>query len=574
MDSRARFDLTARRVAVTAALVAVSVPLAAVPAQGATKKKQYPTISSVRPLSANVGETLTIRGKNFRKGKNKNAVVFKRDGAKAVFVTAELSTTKVLRVKLPKRLENLMTLRNGVRVPTLFRVRVLSSRLGRKYTSLAKSPTIGPELPKGADGNPIPPPVDPNKVDPDSDCDGDRVKDITDSDDDNDLLEDTLEASLKLDRCKPDTDGDGVEDGFEYKSATDLNDDDYQTVNGANGSLPHPAKLPYPNPLDPKDATTDFDRDSLTLTEEFKLWLYTISNGSARTLAPLEYSDGEQYSILRRCAAGDADARCGANDVGRRIPTLAAAGYPKLTDFLNWATQAGYRTVELNDGQWHNHSAHRNTYGLLDFNRDSIEASPGDLASINNPQTFGAGPGIMGFYKVSETFYWDLYPDGWLSDDERDEDADGLTNFDESHGRMTQAYWTSCYGVEKAHPRPHGTVSMFDADSDGDGVRDGADDSDFDDIPNLMELSRNAASGHLDIYADLAGFNDGAGSECKLPEEPELAENKQHHPDVYGRVNPFNPCLPDTLSRTCELHPGLSSGGAPFDGSPNWLALN
>ena len=41
--------------------------------------------------------------------------------------------------------------------------------------------------------------------------------------------------------------------------------------------------------------------------------------------------------------------------------------------------------------------------------------------------------------------------------------------------------------------------------SDGDGVRDGADDQDHDDIPNVMELSRIAAS----------GLDDTQGASCK-----------------------------------------------------------
>ena len=48
-------------------------------------------------------------------------------------------------------------------------------------------------------------------------------------------------------------------------------------------------------------------------------------------------------------------------------------------------------------------------------------------------------------YYVSEQSYFDYDSDGNLSDDERDEDADGLTNFDEAHGRMTAGYWTGCY---------------------------------------------------------------------------------------------------------------------------------
>jgi hypothetical protein len=42
---------------------------------------------------------------------------------------------------------------------------------------------------------------------------------------------------------------------------------------------------------------------------------------------------------------------------------------------------------------------------------------------------------------------------------------------------------------------------------------------------------------------------------------------------VFGRVNPFNPCLPDVESRTCSNH-WNGSTGAPFDGSPIWYSLN
>ena len=38
-------------------------------------------------------------------------------------------------------------------------------------------------------------------------------------------------------------------------------------------------------------------------------------------------------------------------------------------------------------------------------------------------------------------------------------------------------------------------IDLVDPDTDGDGVRDGADDQDHDDIPNVMELSRYEASG-------------------------------------------------------------------------------
>ena len=77
-----------------------------------------------------------------------------------------------------------------------------------------------------------------------------------------------------LDPCKADTDGDGVEDGYEYQSARDLNDDEHQDP---NTYLPYPEKRPYPNALDGTDGDTDHDGDSLTLLEEYGLWKYTIA---------------------------------------------------------------------------------------------------------------------------------------------------------------------------------------------------------------------------------------------------------------------------------------------------------
>jgi len=111
------------------------------------------------------------------------------------------------------------------------------------------------------------------------------VKNAADRDDDNDLLDDVLELSLLLDPCVSDTDGDGVEDGFEYKSAVDLNNDDYQRPNIVT---PHPWKASYPNPLF-KDADVDYDGDALTVSDEYKLWKYTyeVNHSATRTLEPL-----------------------------------------------------------------------------------------------------------------------------------------------------------------------------------------------------------------------------------------------------------------------------------------------
>jgi hypothetical protein len=73
---------------------------------------------------------------------------------------------------------------------------------------------------------------------------------------------------------------------------------------------------------------------------------------------------------------------------------------------------------------------------------------------------------------------WDR--DGILSDDERDFDNDGLANIYEYRAPAFQPWEPQFPGAV----RP----DMFDWDSDGDGVADGADDQDHDDVSNVAEL--------------------------------------------------------------------------------------
>ncbi|MGI8779413.1 MAG: hypothetical protein ACR2L8_04455, partial [Solirubrobacteraceae bacterium] len=80
MELRLRIPSPLRRAAMMAALFALAAPAtagAAPHAHAAKKKKaKAPLITSVSPLDVAVGETLTIRGKNFIPGRLKNTVVF------------------------------------------------------------------------------------------------------------------------------------------------------------------------------------------------------------------------------------------------------------------------------------------------------------------------------------------------------------------------------------------------------------------------------------------------------------------------------------------------------------------
>jgi hypothetical protein len=577
MELRARIP-TLRRAAMMAALVALAAPATAgaAPTAHAAKAKKTrtvktPVITAVAPMDVAVGEWLVLRGRHFVRGAKKNTVVFKRAGARAVFAKAEYGTAKLLKIQVPAALQAVMTPKDGNPSPTRFRVRVLARKFGRAFTATRLSPVVSPPRPAKTDT--------PTSASPDGDCDGDGARNAADADDDNDnltdtvelslgtdpcvvdsdgdgtadtwefdcdrdgllnrdeadddddLLSDTLEVAIKTDPCNKDTDGDGVEDGYEYQSAKDLNDDEHQQP---NKDLPYPGKRPYPNALFP-DADVDYDGDTLTLKEEYQLWVYstTVANTDARTLTPLSYSDGEQYSRSLRVGNG--------SDAGRRRPTLNRENYDKHEQFLSWANDAGYgRAVVMNVPWWtplYSLWGERSELPLLDVNRD-------------------------GTVSDSEKYYYDENGDGWLSDDERDEDADGLSNYDETHGRLTTEYWKSCYGGERVYYVPYTGTDLADPDTDGDGVRDGADDQDNDDVPNVMELSRRAAS----------GFDDTDGRDCAPRKEPSLPTKPGRAGD-YGRVNPFNPCLPNLRARTCPSHYNDKTG-APFDDSPDWYSFN
>lgn len=379
-----------------------------------------PTITKVTPLKLEIGQTLTIRGRRFVRGPKKNIVVFKRDGKPAVFARADSATTTRIRMKVPAKLLPFLRNASGTAVFRRFRLRVLARRLGKAFTPKRLSPRIGPP------GSKVGAPQTPQTPQPaavEADCDKDGVRDADDPDDDNDLTPDVQEQRYGTDRCRLDSDGDGVSDTFEIQSALDLN----------LRALPFPGKRPYSNPLDGSDPGFDFDQDGLTLAEEYALWLHT-----GGTL-PLTYSDGDQDT----------------NPNGADTPT---------------------------------------------------------------------GP-----------TYLDMDGNGVLTDDEKDADGDGLSNWDETSGRLRIAWWATAYESEQQYVGSAGAsrlaeTSAVDRDSDGDGVPDGADDQDHDGWSNVDELSRSRPLG------------DG----------------------LRYWVHPYNPCLPDYLARVCSLHPPFNEPWAPF----------
>ncbi len=478
--------------AIARLLLLVCAALAVVPATaGAATKSSVPKVKSVAPMKLKVGDRLTIKGSGFLKGKNRNTVVFKASGQRAVFVKAESATTSKIVIKVPTKLLSFFKVKGGDAVATRFQLRVLARKLSKAYTSTKGSPVISPvatsspstpaKKSSGSSGSSSSSAASGGSTSAGgpaaaADCEGDGTSDAVDTDDDNDLLLDSTEAAIGTGVCVADTDGDGLTDGWEYKSAVDFNQrncpnsTDYPIPCAA--AYPYPKKFGYPNPRN-ADAGTDYDGDSMTAGEEFTAWQRkAAADASWNNVGNLWYSGGLQASQ---------DTSAAAPCVGMVVPEPfnGKEDYPEFD-----RSAPPFVPSYLPDG--------------------AFTGSEYDVYSLDS---------------VGRHAY-----DGCLDDAERDEDGDFLTNFDEAHGGMTRrTWWGSVYG-EALYKETFTGTDWLDADSDGDGVVDGLDDQDGDDFLNVEELNRGPKSNSsTGARADRAGL----------------------------WVDPFNPCLPAINSASC-----------------------
>jgi hypothetical protein len=285
-------------------LISSVLAVAALAALATTASAAAPVITSFSPAQVHVGQILVINGKNFRKGVRNNRVFFTRasDGKTVRTRPSKANSSRRMEVVVPSSVTAFLSLVNGVAVPTRFQLSVLSGSFSKK-TAKSRSPIVVP----GAAPTTTTPGTAPTTTTltttttiltsggttttttapPLPDCDGDGTPDVTDTDDDNDGLSDDTEAAIHTNRCNKDTDGDGVEDGFEFYSARDLN----------GNSFPYPGSKPFPNPLDGTDAAKDYDGDGMTNAEEFAAWnLYggrVLPTASGQSFP---YSAGNQTS--------------------------------------------------------------------------------------------------------------------------------------------------------------------------------------------------------------------------------------------------------------------------------------
>ena len=396
----------ARRLILVTALAALAAPL--VPVATADAASRAPRVTKVSPLIVSIGRNIYVRGRHFTRGNRRNTVIFQRSDGRAVFARAGRASRTKLVVRVPTSLRRLMLKdEQGAEQPTRFRLRIVSrgSRRAGRPTSTRLSPQV--VLPAGA-----PPPGE-----PEADCDGDGARNSADADDDNDLLSDTVETQWGLDSCVLDTDRDGMEDGFEYFSAKDLN----------RRAVPYPGKRPYPNPLDASDPGIDFDGDTLVALEEHKAWKY-VGGGYDDAFAgpgpqsPLAYSEGTQTS---RPAETPAVPAWRSGDYG--IPFTTPAPYPNALD-LDY------------DGVWTDYERDVDNDGLGNWVEAHGPLMQSWWAAVLADEGVPAWPeSYYGQFKqrpFSDPSFVDPDSDGdTLLDAEDDQDNDDVTNLDESWAR-------------------------------------------------------------------------------------------------------------------------------------------
>ena len=335
----------------------------------------------------------------------------------------------------------------------------------------------------------------------DGDCNGDGIKNKDTNDDDGDLLTDTARSCAQphrpvQGRQRRRRRHRRLRDTSRPRTST-------TTSTRAQSVLPYPEKRPYPNALYP-DANVDYDGDSLD------------AGRGVLAVAGLARSPRRPRSadLLRRQPVLDLQPR----RLGPPARLAAAGSVREDADFFNWASHAGYGQVSFGG----------TSYAPPDFNHDGTVSS--------SPSVDGVEPD----YYRSELGYYDFDSNGKLSDDERDEDADGLTNFDETHGRMVPSYWSGCYAARRRtrSPTRARAPSMRTPTATACGTARTTRTTTT--SRTSLELSRNAASGHIIVNS----CSDKNG--VKQSPDP-------------GRVNPFNPCLPNPSARTCARHPGIGA---------------
>ncbi len=105
---------------------ALTLPLAS----AATAPRDAPRLETLGSTAVSVGQTITLTGHGFVRGKGRDVVILQRPGARSIFIRADHATSTRVKLTLPAcRVLPFLDWRAGAPRATRFRVSVLGRRL-------------------------------------------------------------------------------------------------------------------------------------------------------------------------------------------------------------------------------------------------------------------------------------------------------------------------------------------------------------------------------------------------------------------------------------------------------------
>ncbi|UTH02249.1 YPDG domain-containing protein [Macrococcoides canis] len=363
------------------------------------------------------------------------------------------------------------------------------------------------------------------------DTDGDGNPDVTDTDDDNDGVNDSDEIVAGLDPKNPDTDGDGINDGQEDTDGDGINNDDESvdsgtTITDEDGDGVADIVDPATKPLDtdgdgnPDVTDTDDDNDGVNDSDEIAASLDPknpdtdgdgIKDGAEDTDGDGINNDDESVDSGTTITDEDGDGVADIVDPATKPLDTDGDGNPDVTD-----------TDDDNDGV-----------------NDSDEIAAG--LDPKNPDTDGDG-----IKDGAE----DTDGDGINNDDESvdsgttitDEDGDGVADIVDPATKPVDSTDDDNDGVNDSDEEAAG-LDPKNPDTDGDGIKDGAEDTDGDGINNddeSLDSGTTITDEDGDGVADIVD-NDKQSVPTK-PEKPSYG----HHVVGSKQEKPSQNVLPDT----------------------------
>ena len=275
----------------------------------------------------------------------------------------------------------------------------------------------------------------------------------------------------------------------------------------------------------------DYDGDSLTLAEEQTLWGYTYRSAGRRAHA------GAAVLLRRRAVHAVSPQRH-----GRTTAAGCPLGRDHLPDaaqqFLDWARARGYRKVHLSTA-W-------DTGPMVRSRPHDRDGASGCSTSTVTAKRVLVRCSASASAATCPTTSATRTPTA-------------SSNYEgDNHGFMIEgATGAACYPKEKPFGISYAVAdrdqdgvrdAATDADTDGDGIRDGADDEDHDDIPNVMELSRIAASAP------------------RRHRRPRLLAGEPKDPAAGGEAGPLRGVLRPRGTRSTRACPTSGPARAPATG--------